>query len=88
MTGSYYTVEGRSFHGLTDQKPLVFALHSARVATPGLNVAEFTSDLRHVAGVADRLSRPPWKHSLPRSTQVVSVRGPAGLLAALGAEAD
>ena len=81
-------MEGRSFHGLTDQKPLVFALHSARVATPGLYVAEFTSDLRHVAGVADRLSRPPWKHSLPRSTQVVSVRGPAGLLAALGAEAD
>ena len=49
-------------------------------------VAEFTSDLRHVAGVdkvvADCLSRPPEELSLPRSTQVAGVKVPSGSLAA------
>ena len=48
-------------------------------------VAEFTSDLRHVAGadnvVADCLSRPPEELSLPRSTQVAGVKVPSGSLA-------
>ena len=74
-----FLLEGRSFHMLTDNKPLVFALHrawdawSARQGRHLAYVAEFTSDLCHVAGadnvVADCISRPPKELSLPRSTQ-------------------
>ena len=48
---------------LTEHKPLVFALHRARHAWSARQgrhlafVAEFTSDLRHVAG-ADHVSSP------------------------------
>ena len=63
-----FVLEGRSFHIETDHKPLTFALHrisdpwSARQQRHLAYVAEFTADLRHVAGVknvvADTLSRP------------------------------
>ena len=64
-----YMLEGRRFTLYTDHKPLTFAL--SKVAEPWTArqsrhlsyVAEFTSDIRHVAGlenvVADTLSRPP-----------------------------
>ena len=64
-----FLLEGRIFHVLMEHKPLVFALHRARDAWSARQghhlayVAEFTSDLHHVAGadnvVADCLSRPP-----------------------------
>ena len=86
-----FLLEGHSFHVLTDHKPLVFALHRARDAWSARQgrhlayVAEFTSDLRHVAGadnvVADCLSRPPEELSLSRSTQVAGVKVPSGSLA-------
>ena len=86
-----FLLEGRSFHVLTDPKPLVFALHRARDAWSARQgchlayVAEFTSDLHHVAGadnvVADCLSRPSEELSLPRSTQVASVNVFSGSLA-------
>ena len=48
-------------------------------------MAEFTYDLQHVAGadnvVVDCLARPLKELSLPRSTQVASVKLPSGLLA-------
>jgi hypothetical protein len=64
-----FILEGRSFTIYTDHKPLVGAL--ARVSDPWTArqcrhlayVAEFTADIRHVAGsenvAADALSRPP-----------------------------
>ncbi len=64
-----FMVEGRRFTLYTDHKPLTFAL--AKAAEPWTArqcrhlsyIAEFTSDIRHVAGaenvVADTLSRPP-----------------------------
>jgi hypothetical protein len=64
-----YILEGRAFTIFTDHKPLVGAL--ARTTDPWTPrecrhlayVAEFTSDVKHVAGqdnlVADALSRPP-----------------------------
>jgi hypothetical protein len=64
-----FILEGRSFTIFTDHKPLVGAL--ARVSDPWTAcqcrhlayVAEFTADIRHVAGqentAADALSRPP-----------------------------
>ena len=51
-----FLLEGCSFHVLTDHKPLVYALHRARDALSAhqcrhlANVAEFNSNLRHVAG--------------------------------------
>ena len=63
-----WALEGRRFHVLSDHKPLTYALH--RTTNPWMPrhqrqlsyVAEFTSDIRHVAGkenvVADALSRP------------------------------
>jgi len=64
-----WALEGRSFHIMTDHKPLTFALHrttdawSARQQRHLAYVAEYTSDIRHVKGVenvvADALSRPP-----------------------------
>ena len=62
-----YFLEGRSFHVLTDHKPLTYALsaradrHSPRQARHLDFIAQFTTDLRHVSGtdnsVADALSR-------------------------------
>jgi cleavage and polyadenylation specificity factor subunit 1 len=64
-----FLLEGRPFHVLTDHKPLTFALHkmtepwSPRQQRHLSAIAEFTADIRHVAGrdnvVADALSRPP-----------------------------
>ena len=51
-----WLLEGQNFHVLTDHKPLTFALHritdawSARQQRQLSFIAEFTSDLRHVAG--------------------------------------
>ena len=77
---------------LSDHKPFTFSLHrqsdawSARQQRHLSYVAEYTSDIRHVAGkenvVADCLSRPPEELSLPRSTHVASVKVPSGSLAA------
>ena len=80
-----FLLEGCSFQVLTNHKPLVFALHRARDAWSAHQgrhlayVAEFTSDLPHLA---DCLSRPPEELSLPRSTQVAGVKVPSGSLAA------
>ncbi len=62
-------LEGRRFTVWTDHKPLTSALHrvsepwTARQQRHLAYIAEYTSDLRHVAGlanvVADTLSRPP-----------------------------
>jgi hypothetical protein len=62
-----YFVEGRSFHVLTDHKPLTFALHARpdRYTPRQIRqldvISQYTSDLRHVKGshnpVADALSR-------------------------------
>ena len=62
-----YFVEGRTFHVLTDHKPLVYALHtrpskhSPQQARHLDFIAQFTSDLRHIKGTAntpaDALSR-------------------------------
>jgi RNase H-like domain found in reverse transcriptase len=64
-----YMLEARRFTIYTDHKPLTFAIHkvaepwSARQARHLSYVAEFSTDIRHVAGVdnvvADTLSRPP-----------------------------
>ena len=47
-------------------------------------VAEYTSNIMHVAGkenvVADCLSRPPEELSLPMSTHLSSVKVPSGLV--------
>jgi len=63
-----WLLEGNVFHVWSDHKPLSFALHrvsdawTARQQRHLAYVAEFTSDIRHVAGkdnvVADALSRP------------------------------
>jgi RNase H-like domain found in reverse transcriptase/Reverse transcriptase (RNA-dependent DNA polymerase)/Integrase zinc binding domain len=64
-----WSLEGRQFFILTDHKPLTFALTrasdawSARQQRQLAAIAEYTTDIRHVAGaenvVADALSRPP-----------------------------
>jgi cleavage and polyadenylation specificity factor subunit 1 len=64
-----FLLEGRRWTLFTDHKPLTFALGkvsdpwTARQARHLSYVAEYTSDIRHVAGkdnvVADMLSRPP-----------------------------
>ena len=63
----HYFVESRSFHILTDHKPLVYALdtrpdrYSPRQARHLDLISQFTSDIRHVKGthnpVANALSR-------------------------------
>ena len=64
-----YLLEGQKFFIWSDHKPLTYALHrvsdpwSARQQRHLAYVAEYTSEIRHVAGadnvVADSLSRPP-----------------------------
>ena len=64
-----WMLEARPFTIYTDHKPLTFAIHkvaepwTARQARHLSYIAEFSSDVRHVAGVdnvvADTLSRPP-----------------------------
>jgi len=64
-----FQLEGRSFQLWTDHKPLTFAINrvsdawSPRQQRQLAYLAEFTADIRHVAGasnvVADSLSRPP-----------------------------
>ena len=64
-----YQLEGRQFQLWTDHKPLLFAVKKVDEAwTPRQQrqlayIAEYTADIRHVAGVdnvvADALSRPP-----------------------------
>jgi transposase InsO family protein len=73
-----FILEGRAFTVFTDHKPLVGAL--ARTSDPWTArqcrhlayVAEFTSDVQHVAGqdnlVADALSRPPVATLVPPSS--------------------
>ena len=63
-----WMLEARPIHVWTDHKPLVFALKNASEGRSARQlhhlsfVAEFTSDVRHVAGkvnvVVDALSRP------------------------------
>jgi cleavage and polyadenylation specificity factor subunit 1 len=89
-----YILEGRHFVVFTDHKPLLGAL--ARVTEPKSDrqrrqlsaIAEFTADIRHIAGqsnvVADTLSRPP-----PAAGQsyAAAVKGSAAMSAAAGAAA-
>ena len=75
-----WLLEGRRFCVLSDHKPLSFALHrltdawSARQQRQLSYIAEFTSDVRHVAGkanvVADALSRPAAAIAAPSSQRV------------------
>jgi hypothetical protein len=79
-----HLLEGRRFSIHTDHKPLIFSLHrssdawTARQGRRLSYIAEYTSDIRHVAGVdnvvADALSRPP--PMLPTPQQVISVVQP------------
>jgi hypothetical protein len=76
-----FLLKGRSFHIETDHKLLPFALHRTSEpwsARQQRYLAEFTSDIRHVAGsqnmVADSLSRPP----------AGDVKVPSGSLPGLG----
>jgi hypothetical protein len=81
-----FLLEGRNFIVFTDHKPLTFALSrasdpwSARQCRQLAYVAEFTSDIRHVAGVdnvvADALSRPPVSAAAPAAVAVVSSSSP------------
>ena len=77
-----WALEGSRFYVLSDHKPLTFALHRQSDAWSACQqrhlsyVAEYTSDIRHMAGkenvVADCLYRPPEELSLPRSTNVAA----------------
>jgi len=81
-----FQLEGRPFHILTDHKPLTHALHrvspahTARQERHLAYIAEFTSDIRHVAGrenvVADTLSRPPAPPEGPAEEAVAAVAPP------------
>jgi hypothetical protein len=92
-----FMLDGRRFAIFTDHKPLTYAL--ARVSEPWTAcqtrqlsyVAEYTSDIRHIAGaanvVADTLSRPPGHAAAerppsaatcgkaPSGSQVVALQG-------------
>jgi hypothetical protein len=84
-----HLLECRSFTVYTDHQPLIGAL--ARATEPKSDrqrrhlsfIAEFTADIRHVAGpdniVADTLSRPPLLHSGPQAGSTAGVAA-AGLL--------
>jgi hypothetical protein len=79
-----FLLEAREFHILTDHKPLTYALHrvsepwSARQQRQLSYLAEFTADMRHVAGkdnvVADALSRPAPESTQATSTATASTR--------------
>ncbi len=86
----WHLLEGWTFHLLTDHKPLTFALSrlsdlwTPRQGRQLAYVAEFTADIRHIAGTdnvdADALSRPPEGHcrSSPWSSIDESVKMPFG----------
>jgi cleavage and polyadenylation specificity factor subunit 1 len=84
-----YMLDGRRFAIFTDHKPLTYAL--ARVSEPLTArqtrqlsyVAEYTSDIRHIAGaanmVADTLSRPPGHAAAEKPPSAVTcVKAPSG----------
>jgi hypothetical protein len=84
-----YMLDCRRFAIFTDHKPLTYAL--ARVSEPWTArqsrlvsyVAEYTSDIRHIAGaanvVADTLSRPPGHAAAERpSSAGTCVKAPSG----------
>jgi hypothetical protein len=87
-----YMVEGRKFTIYTDHKPLTFALKrmtdpwTARQCRQLAFVAEYTSDLRHLAGkdnvVADALSRPPGHAAGESPSSAAGVKAPPGSLVA------
>ena len=80
-------LEGRSFHILTDHKPLTYALntrtdrHSPRQAHHLDYIAQFTSDVRHVKGTAnipaDALSRVETNALLDGSPPVIDFQAMA-----------
>ncbi len=87
-------LEGRRFTIFTDHKPLTYALSrvsepwTARQACHLSYMAEYTSDIRHIAGVnnivADTLSRPPG--AVPPASVATAVKAPLGsAVAALSA---
>ncbi len=84
-----YMLDGRRFAIFTDHKPLPYAL--ARVSEPWTArqsrqlsyEAEYTSDIRHIAGaanmVADTLSRPPEHAAAERPPSAATcVKAPSG----------
>ena len=83
-----WSLEGRKFHVLSDHKPLSFALHrisdawSARQQRQLGFVAEYTSDIRHVAGkknvVADALSRPAVTSTVNSTVELPTVEALRG----------
>jgi RNase H-like domain found in reverse transcriptase len=87
-----WMLEGRRFYVLTNHKPLTFALHrisdawSARQQRQLSYIAEFTSDVRHVAGVdnvvADALLRP----AATIAMQAAAIAAPAAAIAAPAAQ--
>jgi hypothetical protein len=82
-----FMLEGRAFTIYTDHKPLTTAINrtsdpwTARQCRQLAYVAEYTSDIRHIAGtsnmVADALSRPPAPP--PPSPAAACVKRPPGL---------
>ena len=82
-----YILEGRKFTIFTDHKPLLGALSrttdpwTARQCRHLAYVAEFTSDVQHVAGVenvvADAMSRPPVVASVGTVSSYPDLRGMA-----------
>ncbi len=84
-----YMLDGRRFAIFTDHKPLTYAL--ARMSEPWTACqsrqlsyeAEYTSDIRHIAGVAnvvaDTLSRPPGHAAAERPPSATTcVKAPSG----------
>ncbi len=89
-----FMLEGRAFTIYTDHKPLTTAINRAsnpwmaRQCRQLAYVAEYTSDIRHTAGmsnvVADTLSRPPVPPS--PSPAAACVKAPSGPQVAAGRE--